>query len=116
MVEKHAQTMLQLLEFGKRGMSWETWRTGAEREYSSFTDYGRVCRGEQILDCVEQYPEPPLCVKSASPDTENHDKNGYAKLYDDNNIFMTNVDNNYSDMTYTNKHKNTEYNMRDTDE
>ena len=40
-------------------------------------------------------------VKSTSPDTENHDKNGYAKLYDDNNIFMTNVDN--SDTTYTNK-------------
>ena len=45
-------------------------------------------------------------VKSTSPDTENHDKNGYAKLYDDNNIFMTNVDN--SDTTYTDKHKNTD--------
>ena len=55
-------------------------------------------------------------VKSTSPDTENHDKNGYAKLYDDNNIFMTNVDNNNSDTTYTDKHKNTEYNVRDTDE
>ena len=31
-VEKHAQTMLQLLEFGMRGMCWETWRTGADRE------------------------------------------------------------------------------------
>ena len=41
-------------------------------------------------------------------------KNGYAKLYDDNNIFMTNVDN--SDTTYTEKHNNTEYNMRDIDE
>ena len=55
-------------------------------------------------------------VKSTSPDTENHDKNGYAKLYDDKNIFMTNVDNNYSDMTYTNKHKNTEFSMRDINE
>ena len=57
-------------------------------------------------------------VKSTSPDTENHDKNGYAKLYDDKNknIFMTNVDKNYSDMTYTNKHKNTEYKMRNIDE
>ena len=54
----------------------------------------------------------PKCnVKSTSPDTENHDKNGYAKVYDDNNIFMTNVDN--SDTTYTDKHKNTEYNVRD---
>ena len=39
-------------------------------------------------------------VKRISPDTENHDKNGYAKLYDDKNIIMTNVDN--SDTTYTN--------------
>ena len=51
-------------------------------------------------------------VKSTSPDTESDDKNGYAKVYDDNNIFMTNVDKN--DTTYTNKHKNTD--MRDTDE
>ena len=29
---------------------------------------------------------------------------------------MTNVDNNYSDTTYTNKHKNTEYTMRNIDE
>ena len=29
-VEKHAQTMLQL-EFGMRGMCWETWTTGADR-------------------------------------------------------------------------------------
>ena len=52
-------------------------------------------------------------VKSTSPDTENHDKNGYAKLYDDKNLTMTNVDTDNSDMTYTNKHKNTEYNVRD---
>ena len=55
-------------------------------------------------------------VKSTSPDTENHDKNGYVKLYDDKNIFMNNVDNDNSDTTYTDKHKNTEYNMRNTDE
>ena len=54
--------------------------------------------------------------KSTSPDTENHDKNGYVKLYDDKNIFMNNVDNDNSDTTYTDKHKNTEYNMRNTDE
>ena len=30
-VEKHAQTMLQLVEFG---MDWEMWRTGADREHS----------------------------------------------------------------------------------
>ena len=59
-VEKHAQTMLQLLEFCMRGICWEIWRTGADREYSSFTDCGRDRRGEQILDCVEQYPESLL--------------------------------------------------------
>ena len=59
---------------------------------------------------------PTGSVKRTSPYTENHDKNGYAKVYDDNNIFMTNVDNNNSDTTYTDKHKNTEYNVRDTDE
>ena len=59
-VEKHAQTMLQLLESGMRGICWETWRTVADREYSSFTDCGRDRRGEQILDLVEQYPEPLL--------------------------------------------------------
>ena len=59
-VEKHAQTMLQLLEFGK---DWEMWRTGADLEHSnysvcgrdrrvdylSYTDCGRDHRGEQIL-------------------------------------------------------------------
>ena len=43
-------------------------------------------------------------VKSTSPDTENHDKNGYVKLYDDKNTFMTNVDNDNSGTTYTDKH------------
>ena len=37
-VEKHVQTMLQLLEFG---MDLEIWRTGADREYSSYSDCGR---------------------------------------------------------------------------
>ena len=60
-VEKHVQTMLQLLEFG---IDWEIWRTGADREYSSYsdcgrdhrveysssTDCGRNRRGEQILE------------------------------------------------------------------
>ena len=36
------------------------------------------------------------------------------KLYDDNNLIMTNVDN--CDTTYTNKHKDTKYNVRDMDE
>ena len=50
-------------------------------------------------------------VKSTSRVTANHYKNGYVKLYDDKNLIMTNVDN--SDTTYTNKHKNTKYNVRD---
>ena len=59
-VAKHAQTMLQLLEFSMRGICWETWRTGADREYSISTDCGRDRRYEQILDCVEEYLEPVL--------------------------------------------------------
>ena len=49
-------------------------------------------------------------VKSTSPDTANHEQNGYVKVYDDNNILMTNVDNDNSDATYTDKHK---HNMRE---
>ena len=41
-------------------------------------------------------------VMSTSPNTANHEQNGYAKLYDDKYIFMTNVDNDNSDTTYTN--------------
>ena len=50
-VEKHAQTMLQLVEFG---MDWEIWRTGADREYSSHLDCGRDHRVEcsSYTDCV----------------------------------------------------------------
>ena len=83
-VEKHAQTMLQLLylvHVGKPGEleqivnipvsqiveeivnipvsdcgeSHRLWK-----RYSSSTDCGRDRRGEQILDCVEEYPEPLL--------------------------------------------------------
>ena len=50
-------------------------------------------------------------VKSTSPDTENHDKNAYGFQDNNKNFIMTNVDN--SDTTYTNKHKDTKYNVRD---
>ena len=56
----------------------------------------------QYLKAGQITPLAKPTVKRTSPDTENHDKNGYAKLYDDNNIFMTNVDNDNSDTTYTN--------------
>ena len=42
-----------------------------------------------------------LNVKSTSPDTENHDKNGYVFKDNNKNFIMTNVDN--SDTKYTNK-------------
>ena len=60
-VEKHAQTMLQLLDsvcvvyFGKPGDLEQIVNVPV-----SHTDCGRDRRGEQILDCVEQYPEPIL--------------------------------------------------------
>ena len=69
-----------------------------------------------LIDCRALRDPSSSAVKSTSPDTENHDKNGYVKLYDDKNLFMTNVDNNNSDTTYTNKHKNTKNNVRDMDE
>ena len=56
---------------------------------------------------------PGLVVKITSPDTAIHEQNGYAKVYNDQYTFKTNVDNDNSDttyMTYTNKHK---HNMRE---
>ena len=51
----------------------------------------------------------PKTVKRTSPDTAIHEQNGNAKVYDDKYTFKTNVDNDNSDTTYTDKHK---YNMR----
>ena len=45
-----------------------------------------------------------LSVKSTSPDAANHEQNGYAKVYFDNNLIKTNVDNDNCDTTYTDKH------------
>ena len=50
------------------------------------------------------------CVKRISPDTANHEQNGYAKVHDDKYTFKTNMDNDNSDTTYTDKHK---HNMRE---
>ena len=55
----------------------------------------------------------PEHVKSTSPVTENHDKNGYGFQDNDKNFIKTNVDKNNSDTKYTNKHKDTKYNVRD---
>ena len=41
----------------------------------------------------------PDTVKSTSPDTKNHDKNGYVFQDNNKNFILTNVDN--SDTTYT---------------
>ena len=54
-VEKHAQTMLQLLEFG---MDWEIWRTGTDREYFSYSDCGRDHRlNIPVTQIVEEITE-----------------------------------------------------------
>ena len=53
-VEKHAQTVFHLVEFG---LDQEMWRFGADREHSSCSVCGRDRRGEQIFDCVEEYLE-----------------------------------------------------------
>ena len=51
-------------------------------------------------------------VKSTSPDTENHVKNGYVKLYDNKNFIMTNVDNN-TDSKNTNTNDMNKHDTRD---
>ena len=48
-------------------------------------------------------------VKSTSPVTENHDKNGYVFQDNNKNFIMTNVDNN-SDTKYTNKNDTNNHN------
>ena len=50
-------------------------------------------------------------VKSTSPVTENHDKNGYVFQDNNKNFIMTNVDN--SDTTYTNKNDTNNHNTHD---
>ena len=100
---------------GRQGASW----TGRNASGKGFQ--GNVMPFMEISDRdpipTGDFQEPGArFVKSTSPDTENHDKNGYAKIFHDNNLFMTNVDNYNSDTTYTNKHKNTEHNVRDMDE
>ena len=44
---------------------------------------------------------PTGCVKRIPPDTAIHEQNGYAKVYNDNNLIETNVDNDKSDTTHT---------------
>ena len=55
----------------------------------------RCTRGYALRSSLSTYP-----VKSTSPVTENHYKNGYVKLYNNKNFIMTNVDNN-RDTKYT---------------
>ena len=50
-------------------------------------------------------------VKSTSPDTENHDRNGDGFQDNNKNFIMTNVDN--SDTTYTNKNDTNNHNAHD---
>ena len=64
-----------------------------------FTEQPQKCVKKMTLFMIER--RNPLCVKRTFPDSENHEQNGYAKVYDDNNLFMTNVDNDNSDTTYT---------------
>ena len=51
-------------------------------------------------------------VKRIPPDTAIHEQNGSVNY---KNFIMTNVDNN-DDTKYTNKHKDTKYNVRDLHE
>ena len=66
-------------------------------------------------DCIGNSQRSSLSptggVKSTSPVTENHDKNGYVFQDNNKNFIMTNVDN--SDTTYTNKNDTNNHNAHD---
>ena len=47
-----------------------------------------------------------VLVKGIPPDTAIHEQNGYAKVYNDNNLIETNVDNDKSDTTHTDMRNN----------
>ena len=55
--------------------------------------------GVSLLQAVCGRLQVPSSVKRIPPDTAIHEQNGYAKVY---NLIETNVDNDNSDMTYTN--------------
>ena len=68
--------------------------------------YGEISHdGPGQLDSVNFH------VKSTSPDTENQDKNGYVKVYNNKNFITTNVDN--SDTKYTNTNGMHKHDARD---
>ena len=58
-VEKHAQTMLQLVELG---MDWDMWRTGADREHSSYSVCGREELNVPVAQIVEEISEVNIPV------------------------------------------------------
>ena len=54
-----------------------------------------------------------VCVKSTSPVTENHYKNGYENCtYSMNNINTTNEDKHNNDTKYINKHTDANHDTR----
>ena len=54
-----------------------------------------------LKNYIGMFPGAGDSVKRIPPDTAIHEQNGYAKVYDDNNILMTIVDNDKSDTTHT---------------
>ena len=70
--------------------------------YESQQEFDAQIYRDYIGNSQRSLLSPTGGVKRTFPDTENHEQNGYAKVYDDNNIFMTNVDNDNSDTMYTN--------------
>ena len=68
-------------------------------DFGADTAAVRMPRRLMGLQVQEQHVRPDN-VKSTSPDTENHDKNGFGFQDNNKNFIMTNVDN--SDTTYIN--------------
>ena len=72
------------------------------------SDVHKRQKSHNKIDVMKDIDAVPSVKREHLLIQKNHDKNGYAKVYDDNNIFMTNVDNDKSDTTYTDKHNTRE--------
>ena len=97
-------------------MSWTT-STRIAAEELGHPDNQNSSTGYEPNDhfITEAYVEfTQESVKSTSPDTENHYKNGYVSYNINKNFIMTNEDN--SDNKYTNKKDTNNHNARELHE
>ena len=79
--------------------------------HESHKEFGAQIYSDCIGNSQRSSLSPTGCVKSTSPDTENHYKNGYVS---NKNFIMTNEDD--SDTKYTNKNDTNNHDARDLHE